>query len=146
MEWAHRGTQRAGISLLLIFFVYSTGMIWKLWTILQNWLCFHIIETCLQFKINKYFIKTVKKNSLKTREHEVVYRGNIVPCNNTIMWKHNQFCNIVQSFQFMPVEFKQNKRWGNQQPLWEKKNAVFLLYGDFFTLQTPWGLRQSCPV
>ena len=35
-----------------------------------------------------------------------VYRGNIVPCNNTIMCKHNQICNIVQSLQFMPVESK----------------------------------------
>ena len=40
--------------------------------------------------------------------HEVVFRGNIVPCNNTIMGKHNQLCNIVQSFQFMPVESNQN--------------------------------------
>ena len=25
------------------------------------------------------------------------------------MWKDNNLCNIVQSFRFMPVEFKQNK-------------------------------------
>ena len=28
--------------------------------------------------------------------------------NVKFMWKHNQFCNKVQSFQFMPVESKQN--------------------------------------
>ena len=26
---------------------------------------------------------------LKSREHEVVFRGNIVPCNNTIKSEHN---------------------------------------------------------
>ena len=26
------------------------------------------------------------------------------------MWKHNQLCNIVKSFQFLPVECKQNKK------------------------------------
>ena len=51
------------------------------------------------------------KKSLKSCKHEVVYLGNLVPCNNTIMCKHNQLYNIVQSFQFMPVESKQNKHF-----------------------------------
>ena len=72
-----------------LFFLDSTGINWKLWTILQSWLCFH--QIVLLHGTNIVFI-----------------RGNKVKCNNTIMWKHNQLCNIVQSFQFMPIESKQN--------------------------------------
>ena len=119
----------------LVFCLDSTGINWKLWTIFQSWLCFHIIvllhETILPRKTTscsrRFFWKLrialmspgrtehvcnlkwtsilSKQKSLKSREHEVV---NIVSCNNTIMWKHNQFCNIVQSFQSMPAESKQN--------------------------------------
>ena len=49
-----------------------------------------------------------KKKNLKSREHEVVFHSNIVPCNNTILWKHIQLCDIVQSFLFMSGESKQN--------------------------------------
>ena len=53
------------------------------------------------------------EKSLKIHEHKVVFLGNVVPCNNTLMWKHNQLCNIVESFKFMPVESEQNSllRW-----------------------------------
>ena len=66
-----------------------------------------MMKTFLQIYMMRDFLFF---KSLKSREHEVVFRGNIVPCNNTIMWKHNQLCNIVQSFQFMPVESIQNNK------------------------------------
>jgi len=42
-----------------------------------------LVHLKLQFKMNKYFIKTRK--SIKTQEQEVVYFGKIVPSNNTVM-------------------------------------------------------------
>ena len=103
--------------LSIIIFLDSTGINWKLLTILQSWLCFHII-LLLHWTIllrnhvcNLRWTSILSKleKSLKSCEHEIVFRGNIDPCNNTIMWKHNQLCNIVKSSQFMPVESKQNK-------------------------------------
>ena len=67
-EILHQSLICQGIS----YFVYSTGINWKLWTILQSWLYFHIIvllhgnyrEKQLHAHgiwKNKHFIKTEKK-------------------------------------------------------------------------------------
>jgi len=81
---------------------FSRTFHWRLYTLYVH----HFLRDFSSFNKKNFWSKLGK--SLKSHEHEVVFRGNIVPCNNTIMWKHNQLCNIVQSFRFMPVESKQN--------------------------------------
>ena len=88
-----------------------TGKHVHLATSCRLWRQFFSTGQCARFSVFGSCVMCWVDFSLKSREHEVVYRGNIVLCNTTIMWT---LCNTVQSFQFMPVESKQNKcAWRN---------------------------------
>ena len=76
---------------------------------LRSFSSFHKMHVHLKLRCTSILSKLEK--SLKSRERKVVFHGNIVQCSNRIMWKHNQLCNIVQSFQFMHLETKKINPW-----------------------------------